>query len=74
MIAEGVCQKMWTVVHVALDSPAAELAKSVLEAEGILVRLRPMAESGQGEPGNVEVLVLESEAEEAQQVLDERIG
>lgn len=64
---------MWTVVHIAPDAPGASLAKSVLEAEGILVRLRPVGVSCLGESGSVEVLVPESEAEEAQQVLSERI-
>lgn len=64
---------MWTVVHIALDMPGAELARSVLEAEGILVRLRPVGVPYLGESGSVEVLVPESEAEEAQQVLSERI-
>ena len=38
-----------------------------------MVRLRPMGGSSQGESGSIEVLVLESEAEEAQQVLDEKL-
>ncbi|HOB90731.1 MAG: DUF2007 domain-containing protein [Bacillota bacterium] len=64
---------MWTVVHVALDDVNAQQVRSVLEAEGIMVRLRPMGGSSQGESGSIEVLVLESEAEEAQQVLDEKL-
>lgn len=64
---------MWTVIHVALDESSAELAKSVLEEEGILVRLRPVGDPGSGEPVSIEVLVPESEAEEARQVLDEKI-
>jgi hypothetical protein len=64
---------MWTVVHIALDMPGAELARSVLESEGILVRLRPVGVPYVGDSGSVEILVPESEAEEAQQVLAEKI-
>ena len=42
---------MWTVVHIALDMPGAELARSVLESEGILVRLRPVGVPYVGDSG-----------------------
>ena len=49
------------------------MARSVLESEGILVRLRPVGVPYVGDSGSVEILVPESEAEEAQQVLAEKI-
>ena len=63
---------MWTVVHVALDDVNAQQVRSVLEAEGIMVRLRPMGGSAKANQAVLKCLS-ESEAEEAQQVLDEKL-
>ena len=62
---------MWAVVHVAPNRAEAELTKHMLEAEGILVMLRPMGIPHMGDSASVEVLVPETEAEEARNILDE---
>jgi hypothetical protein len=60
---------MWVVISIARDKPAAQKAKDVLDAEGILVDLRPITKKK--ELGTYEILVLESEALEARDVLSE---
>jgi len=59
---------VWTVVYVAPTKSTAERLKNMLQKEGLLPMLRPV---GLGEDGrcNIEILVPESEAEEASQVL-----
>jgi len=48
----------------------AEILKSVLEAENILVRLRPASIPHLGDLGPFDVMVLESELEYAREVLE----
>lgn len=62
---------MWTVVHIAPNRPEAELVKNMLEGEGLLVMLRPMGVPQMGDSASVEVLVPETEAEEARTILDD---
>jgi hypothetical protein len=57
---------MWTVLHISPNPAAAEQIKSVLEQEGILVSLR-------NDSGVTEVLVSELEAEEAHEILTEKL-
>ncbi len=63
---------MWVVIHLAPNRMEAEILKSVLEAENILVRLRPASVPHLGDLGPVDVMVLESELEYAREVLDGR--
>jgi len=60
---------MWTVVYISPNRLTAEQMKSLLTNEGLLVMLRPVGIPHLGESGAVEVLVLETEAEEASQIL-----
>ncbi|MDI3280347.1 MAG: glutamate decarboxylase [Bacillota bacterium] len=60
---------MWTVVYIAPNQSAGEKIKARLEEEGLLVSLRPVNLSCTGESCQYELLVPESEAEEAQQYL-----
>ncbi len=60
---------MWVVISIARDKAAAQKAKDVLDAEGILVDLRPITKKV--ELGTYEILVLESEALEARDILSE---
>ncbi|HOG53156.1 MAG TPA: DUF2007 domain-containing protein, partial [Bacillota bacterium] len=60
---------MWVVIHLAPNRMEAEILKSVLEAENILVRLRPASVPHLGDLGPVDVMVLESELEYAREVL-----
>lgn len=63
--AEG----MWTVVYIAPNRATAESLKKVLSGEGLLVMLRPAGSPQVGDMGAVEILVPESEAEEAHEIL-----
>jgi len=65
---------MWTVVYIAPNRPVAEMMKQLLEKEGLLVLLRPVGVPHMGNSANVEVMVPESEAEEAHEVLSSAFG
>ncbi len=64
---------MWTVVYIASNRTIGEMLKSVLENEGILVMLRSIDTPHFGESSSVEILVPESEVEEAHEILSEAI-
>jgi hypothetical protein len=57
---------MWTVIHISHNPAAADQIKSVLEQEGIMVSLRQDA-------GVTEVLVSELEAEEAHEIMADKM-
>ena len=57
---------MWTVIHIAPNPSLAYKIKSALENEGIMVSLRQ-------ESGGTEILVSELEAEEAHEIIVEKI-
>ncbi|MDD2573559.1 MAG: hypothetical protein WCS98_08010 [Bacillota bacterium] len=59
---------MWTVVYMAADRETAERIKDILEEECILVKIRPGQKCSCCE-GYYEVLVPESEIEEAKDCL-----
>lgn len=61
---------MWTVVYIARNRIEAETLKGILDNEGILVTLRAAGVPHFGDLGNVEILVPESEAEEAHMILN----
>ncbi|MGE5576658.1 MAG: glutamate decarboxylase [Syntrophothermus sp.] len=67
---------MWTVVYIAPNRPVGEMIKQKLEKEGLLVMLRPISIQGEkeGGSGNFELLVPESEVEEAQEILGSSFG
>jgi len=60
---------MWTVVYIAPNKTSAETYKEILVTEGLLVQLRPIGALNQSENGSVEILVPESEAEEAHEII-----
>ena len=62
---------MWTVIYIAPNRTNAEIIKEILSAEGLLVMLRPVGIPHFGDGGAVEVLVPESEAESAQEILND---
>ncbi|MGD0152579.1 MAG: DUF2007 domain-containing protein [Thermacetogeniaceae bacterium] len=62
---------MWTVVYIASNRTNAEIIKDILSAEGLLVMLRSAGIPQFGDGGAVEVLVPESEAESAHEIMDE---
>lgn len=59
---------MWTVLYIASNRNQAENLKDLLCREGVLANIRPTGLAMQGE-GMYEILVLESEADEAQDIL-----
>ena len=64
---------MWTVVYISPNKAAAQKIKTLLSSEGLLVMLRPAGISHLGDSGPVEVLVLESEAEEAHEIINSKL-
>jgi len=65
---------MWTVIYIAPSKEIAERYKKILLEEGMLVQLRPLGSSHLGEHASVEILVPESEAEEAHEILTGVMG
>jgi len=65
---------MWTVVYIAPNKVMAEMLKNYLATEGMLVMLRPLGVPHLGDSGCVEILVPESEVEEAHEILSVAIG
>ena len=59
---------MWTVVYIAANRTQAETIKNVLCDEGVLANTRPAGIAMLGD-GLYEVMVLESEADEAHAIL-----
>jgi hypothetical protein len=57
------------VVYIAQNRIEAEMIKEILTAEGLLIMLRPAGIPQFGDGGAFEVLVPESEAESAQEIL-----
>lgn len=62
---------MWMVVHMAKTVALAQTLREGLEREGFLVKLRPVNRTASEEIHYVELLVPESEAAEAFEVLQE---
>lgn len=58
---------MWTVIYIATNRQQAETFKTILAEEGILADIRPAKATAKD--GMQEVLVLESEADEAHGIL-----
>ncbi len=65
---------MWTVVYIAPNRSSAESLKEVLVKEGLLVHLRHVGLPQSGDANSVEVLVPESEVEEAHELLAAALG
>lgn len=64
---------MWTVIYIAPTKIIAEKYQFALAEEGILVQLRSVG-SQQNNNVSIEILVPESEAEEAHELLTNIIG
>ncbi len=65
---------MWTVVYIAPNQSVASMLKEVLAKEGLLVMLRSSGIPHFGAAGAVEILVPETEVEEAHEVLAGVLG
>lgn len=65
---------MWTVVYIAPNRPIAEMLKELLEGGGILPMLRPLGPPHLGDSASVEILVPESEVDEANEIIAASFG
>lgn len=60
---------MWTVIYIAANRAQAEKMKDILSAEGILANTRATGAALTAGDGAYEILVLESEANEANEII-----
>lgn len=60
---------MWTAIYIAANRAQAENLKNLLCNEGILANTRPTGVVSTAGDGMYEILVLESEADEAHAIL-----
>lgn len=65
---------MWTVVYIAPNRVVADMLKELMENEGLLVLLRPIGVPHMGASGSVELLVPDSEVEEAHTIISSSLG
>ncbi len=61
---------MWTVVYMAQSQEFVRQLQAVLEENGLIVKVRPVCKDAQG--GRFEVLVPESEIEQAHEIIIEK--
>jgi len=64
---------MWTVVYIAPSRTIAESLQDVLSSEGLLVMLREIGISHVGDSNAVEIVVPESEVDEAMEILNSTV-
>lgn len=60
---------MWTVVYMAKNRETAEKLKELLEKDGMLVKIRPVCKTNDNNEGSYDVLVPESEVEQAHSII-----
>lgn len=60
---------MWTAIYIASNRAQAEMLKNLLCDEGILANMRPAGVASALGDGMYEILVLESEADEAHAII-----
>lgn len=60
---------MWTVVYIAKNTQIAEQLRTLLEDGGMLVKIRPISKGGEHVESSCEVLVPESEVEQAHSLI-----
>jgi hypothetical protein len=65
---------MWTVIYIAKNKRLADKYMEALVDEGILVKLRSLSLSQDGATSAYEIIVPESEAEEAHEILAQIMG
>lgn len=61
---------MWTVIYIAANRKLALRLKDILTREGIMVNLRPIGTCQMEDLTGYELLVPESEAEDANEILN----
>ena len=62
---------MWTVIYLAKNKKIADKISEQVSKEGFLVKVQPVNKSTEDEDGYFEILVPESEVEEAHNILYE---
>ena len=62
----------WTVIHMTRGQVRAQEILQVLQAEGFMARVQQMSRAMSGEENDFEILCLQSEAQEAHQLLIEQ--
>ncbi|MBC7765018.1 MAG: hypothetical protein H7Y41_00915 [Hyphomonadaceae bacterium] len=62
---------MWTVVYMAQNKEMAVTLQEALEKEGLLVKIRPVGKGKNQDDDYYEVLVPESEVQEAHELIIE---
>ena len=62
---------MWTVVYIAKNTQIAEQLRALLEESGMLVKIRPISKGGENADPSCEVLVPESQIEQAHSLMIE---
>lgn len=60
---------MWTVVYMAQSKEIVMKLQEILEKEGLLVKIRPISKNLENNDNYYEVLVPESEVEEAHSII-----
>ncbi len=60
---------MWTVVYMAQSKEIVDKLQQILEKEGLLVKIRPISKNRENSDNYYEVLVPESEVEEAHSII-----
>lgn len=65
---------MWTVIYIAPSKQAAETLRDALSREGILVNLRQTGFSSSSGSAHFELMVPETEAREANDLLNAALG
>ncbi len=60
---------MWTVIYIARSKSIAKHLKDILAQSGIIARLHPLYDATVADDGSIEVLVPESEVEQAHEII-----
>lgn len=63
---------MWTVVYMAQNKEVVQKLQEILEKEGLLVKIRPISKGASDDDSYFEVLVPQSEIEEAHSIIIEK--
>lgn len=69
---KGACRNMWTVVYMAQSKEIATTLQELLTNDGILVKLRPISKDEEKNNDYFEILVPETEIEEAHGIIIEK--
>ncbi|MBR7163864.1 MAG: DUF2007 domain-containing protein [Clostridia bacterium] len=63
---------MWMVAYVTQSKESAERIRTLLQEAGLLVKIRSVNQSGNGQFGCYEILVPEAELSEAHEIIIEK--